>query len=290
MSERVAIADLARVLHPRTEAVRPMALLTAYFDESGTSGDAPITVIAGFVGTESQWTAVEAQWTAVLAEFADKGVTRFHMTECVNQAGQFERIDSFWRDYVLNRLSGILHGSGLQAIWSGVDVRDFEREADDGFLKRYPKPYDLCIDDIAIKTKDWAREKAPGSDVAVMFSKQNEYESRAARIFDAYQRQQKWHQHISSFTFASPDKVVPLQTADMIAYEACKEWENVRLRPMTFENNFGIRDRLWWITNGQLQYGALYADEGMRGAVDKWRQIQRFSSSRSSHGDDASGL
>ena len=66
MNAPVRIADLADCLHPRSSVWRSMALLHAYFDESGTHAGSRVVAIAGWVAAKGEWTALEAEWQAVL--------------------------------------------------------------------------------------------------------------------------------------------------------------------------------------------------------------------------------
>jgi hypothetical protein len=78
---------------------RAMALLKAFFDETGTHQGSPITGIGGFVGPCETWQQLEPQWAGVLAEFADKGVRWFHMSEAIVQKGQFAALEKWQVDY-----------------------------------------------------------------------------------------------------------------------------------------------------------------------------------------------
>ena len=74
MRGHVPIAEIADWLHPAPVRFKAMALLKAYFDESGTHAESPVTAIAGFVGTKDAWRSVEADMLAALKLFEDKGV------------------------------------------------------------------------------------------------------------------------------------------------------------------------------------------------------------------------
>jgi hypothetical protein len=53
-------------------------IITAYFDESGTHKDAPLTAMAGYVGDQQQWQEFNVR---VRELFADFGVRQFHLVD-----------------------------------------------------------------------------------------------------------------------------------------------------------------------------------------------------------------
>jgi hypothetical protein len=53
-------------------------IITAYFDESGTHEDAPLSVMAGYVGDEQQWQDFNERVGDLFAEF---GVRQFHLVD-----------------------------------------------------------------------------------------------------------------------------------------------------------------------------------------------------------------
>ena len=71
---------------------RVVAVLEAYFDESGTSGTErePLTVVSGFIATAQEWLDFDALWRITLKnEFKELHLDWFHMVECENGEDQF---------------------------------------------------------------------------------------------------------------------------------------------------------------------------------------------------------
>jgi hypothetical protein len=69
---------LGRFMHPPCRHERLTIVLKSYLDASGTNAVDPIAVVAGFVGTESDWEFFEFAWRNFLDEF---GLKRFHSAE-----------------------------------------------------------------------------------------------------------------------------------------------------------------------------------------------------------------
>src|SRR5271169_4375019 len=62
-------------------------IITTYLDESGTHDSSPISVMAGYVGTATQWAQFETDWTALVRS---AGVRFIHGVELSKRTGQFK--------------------------------------------------------------------------------------------------------------------------------------------------------------------------------------------------------
>lgn len=218
MASHTPIADIADWLHPISSTGRALVLLRAYFDESGTHGDASVTSLAGYVGTKDVWKSIEAEWKEVLSHFADKGVSWFHMSECLAQAGQFGRVDKDGVNFILTQLSKILGHHRVQPIASSV-VNDHWHHVvtDAAFLRSFPTPLALCFDDLVRQLWEWAIRDVDGERVAPMFAYRTDLQ--AAALMNAYGSKEWYREALGPIAFDYPYRVIPLQAADLIAHQ-----------------------------------------------------------------------
>jgi hypothetical protein len=86
-------------------------LLTAYLDESGHESG-KFVVIAGFLGTDAQWSAFEAEWQESLGYSSS-----FHIKDLRWNKDSTRR----W----LEKLGAIPHKHGLQALIGAANVSDY---------------------------------------------------------------------------------------------------------------------------------------------------------------------
>lgn len=223
MTRHIPIAEIADWLHPAGSRCKAMALLRAYFDESGTHDASPITSIAGWVGPKEAWCELEQKrWLPTLEMFADKGVKTFHATDCVAQQREFARVDKPGINFVLTQLSNALGEQSPQLVPIGSAVCQDDWDAvvtDRVFLERFPKPFDLCFDDILRVLWEWGRAHAAGERIAPMFAQQEEYGPRMQKVGDAYGRENWYRDVLGPIGFGHPDQVVPLQAADFLSHQ-----------------------------------------------------------------------
>jgi hypothetical protein len=279
VTRHYSIAELARLFHSPSNPWKALALLRAYFDDSGTHAGSPIVMIAGYVATEQAWDSVQQAWKRVLDEFASKGVTWFHMSEFQGGHGQFAGLDEPLRKYLINQLSGILETADVQAIWAGVNAEEWDELTTPRFLQKYPKPYHLCFDEVVSQLWRWSRHHAEGTPVPIIFAAQNEYQGHIEEIYTAWRKHPRAGEFLGQLSYGFPKQVIPLQTADMLAYEARAEWEMVEFEELNFENALGFRPLLDKITKIHgLAGGGLYGRQGLKTAIARFEVSQEKSS------------
>jgi len=265
------VSDIADWLHPAASVWKALAMLRAYFDESGTHGDAPITVIAGFVATAEVWAALEAEWSKLLSPLAELGVTWFHLVDCQHGRKQFDRVRREIREDLIANLADVVSRHDVSAVWAGVNVEEFDRLATPEFRQRFPKPYDLCFDEVVRQIWWWSRHNAQGERVPLMFAVQEEYEKRNIQAYQAWRAHPRAGELLGSLTFDFPKNVVPLQAADFIAGETAKEWTGREYGEMSLRTGFQLNPTLQKITQRRAMHaGGLFSTEGLKTAIARF--------------------
>lgn len=189
------VARFSRIVFPSTARERNMAFCSAYFDES-TGNGSPILVVAGFLSTDAQWAQFESEWKAVLADF---GITAFHMQHFEKRKGKFRVMQK----PVRKKLFGAL-------------IEIIKNRAAFGFA---------CATHIlAFNEVFQGRERtAVGSPVAFFYDTGHNNSGEVAESFVSEKNDSENTEYrLGSLTFADDELVVPLQAADIAAYELWK--------------------------------------------------------------------
>ncbi|RJF80730.1 DUF3800 domain-containing protein [Oleomonas cavernae] len=272
LSRDISISALADLVHGAASRWKALALLQAYFDESGTHGSASIAAIAGYVADQATWSALEAEWRAAQPAYAPV----FHMSPCISGHREYHGIPETERHDLIVRLSKILEAHPVRAIWSAVVIEDWENEAKDAaFLSKFPKPFDLCFRHIVWQLRNWSISHCNGEEIAPVFALNDEYQKRMSEVGAAIQAHPSYLNVLGGLSFYPPSKVVPLQTADFLAYEVCKHWDNHVYGPPITLANSGYRNVFVNATTGH-QSGGCFADLGLKNAICQFKQTGSF--------------
>jgi hypothetical protein len=194
-----------------------IAVLVGYFDESGMAPRDKVAMIAGAVADSAAWSALEKPWAKHLASFEK---TWYHAVDAEHGEGDFSRTDRPFREAVTNLLSRELAAVPMQMFVSGAYRADWQF-ASDAVKKRcqddpYYFAFELCLQQIS----RWSQDYCDGEPVALVFAEHDQYQERARRLHEFYQRARGLGiAGIGGISFCNPRHLIPLQAADMICYE-----------------------------------------------------------------------
>lgn len=245
-------------------------LLKAFFDETGIHDGSPITGIGGFVGTADAWDQLEPKWSAVLAEFADKGVMWFHMSEAVAQRGQFARIDKPLLSYLIAQLAQRLGEFPLTGFFSAVITDDWDVIKDAEFLKRFPNPVDLCFENLVQHLWKWGRNDPGGETIVPMFAYSRDFSPRMAEIGRLYGAHDWYRNVLGALVFDHPQRVIGLQAADLLAHQMNWDTEK-RFGPFSLATA-GPTKALESATRGKFVHGNLFDRDGLLLTVRRFKE------------------
>jgi Protein of unknown function (DUF3800) len=243
-------------------------LLRACFDETHIGKSDPITSIAGFIAGKDDWDSVESQWRSLLR---DLDVPYVHLAEMRAQKGVFAKCDQLKIKYAENQCAKIITENNLIPVFSSVSRADWNSMSGDNwniFIARYKNPFHLAFEHVLQNVQFYAR--ARGESVAIVFSEQDELRYTSNEIYNCYANPPV-NVELDSLTFANMRKVIPLQTADVIASEINEYWERAEGRPddlgdWLLKRPLGRR----LAAKNNLQLGGLYSSHGLKMAVKKF--------------------
>lgn len=210
-----------------------MWMLTAYCDETGSYEDPNIRFVgmAGLLATSANWEWFESEWKIVLAAYA---LPYFHMKDFAHSRLAFEG----WKGQEEKRRSLL---SDLMACIRGAYALPFGTTIPMEPFRKYPleaqtiignHPYQLAFIGCNVILADMmAPARTYGEKIATVFAEQTQFQNLALK---AHATVQEWHPSGDLFhspVFRPMRELVPLQAADLVAYEAYKEADRRRYRP-----------------------------------------------------------
>lgn len=202
-------------------------MLRIFVDDSGTDGTAEFCVLAGYVSDEDGWTKFSDEWQEELDAYPC--LKYFKMRESESLRGQFFGWSREQKDEKVLRLASIAQGRARYAVASVISHGAYDDFARGGLPKTVDSPYWFCFQGIV--SECFYLFEQTGCKIDFVFDIQGEgYERRAHAIFAAMHAEMKGTPlgaALGSLTFANDLDVLPLQSADLLAWHCRRHFQSM---------------------------------------------------------------
>jgi hypothetical protein len=196
-------------------------MILGYFDDSGSHTSSDIVVMAGLFGYPNQWDYLSELWVKTLAAPCPSKLplARFHMSSC--QAGDEEFLG--WKrlecDFLVDELIEIIRKSGVYGFGGALPRKHYDELVTGDLRRATGDPETACIINCFVKLVRFAQQITPDKEIAFIFDDRPQQERNVARIQGVYKGVNEAGVEITSVTFGSSKKILPLQAADLLAWE-----------------------------------------------------------------------
>jgi hypothetical protein len=240
-------------------------IITAYFDESGTHKDAPLSVMAGYVGDEQQWQDFNERVGDLFAEF---GVRQFHLVDLKHSDGDFAgwSIDQKIQftdelQHIANETleSGVTTFLGEEAYQKHYCSLDWPRKAQRD--TKYCILFRACMHftlDAVQHTERWALL----TELRVVLEDGHKHAGDVERFYNSERRQYEGESvTLAPLRFANKD-CLPIASADLIAGSALRLWTGgkpIGAAKRSTKADVSYRGNLWRVLIEREQLLDLYS-------------------------------
>jgi len=205
------------------------AMITAYFDDSGTNPESDVAAVGGYLASTQQWTRFIPRWKQLLKDF---DVKQMHRTDLETWNGEFTE-NRGWgptrRNKFVGKAQGIIKRHTYIAVGSAVIKKDFEEVLPLPVRKFFGGAYGWCAHECLLRASIWCEKAKHGEPIKWVFEKGTEgsgqigfYFQKCAEIPEVSKLMRVQH---GGWSFQNKD-VLPLQAADVVAYEIFKQVKN----------------------------------------------------------------
>lgn len=224
MSNYDAFKHLSRALFLKKNQLMPM--ISVYCDDSGTHHQSRVAAVCGYISNLGQWEIFVKEWKAVLKEFK---VQQMHRADLETFHGEFLKWSKKRKIAFLNKCHSIIKRRTKVAIGSAVIKQDFEEIVPVEFRKFVGGVYGWCAHECIIHARIWAEkcQRQYSDKFQWVFEAGTIGHGQVQTMFDSlvFTQKDRENWNISGVSF-QPKAVIPLQAADVIAYEVYKQVEN----------------------------------------------------------------
>jgi hypothetical protein len=195
------------------------AVLRAFIDDSGSGGDSPWYVLAGYVGTVSGWELFDERWQRVLA--ADPAIEYFKASEAesLRPDGQWRGVSKQQRDAKINDLIQVVASCADRAFHVRVRQKDHDEVIKPFVPPEWDNPYyglfQGCVSSVVANE----RYSGEGRPVEFVFDSNERLEKPSLRLYDRVKDIDSLTGRIINIHYQSEKDFLPLQAADLLAWQ-----------------------------------------------------------------------
>lgn len=197
-------------------------VLYAFIDESGTHDGSPVLTVAAYVGRPSKWNEFTKLWNR--RKFP---IRVYHAADAQNLYGEFSGWTAERRDALVAKLlptlteielDGFIFGTQLFALDEAIRNHPGLR-----IYRDPPTAYGAAFYWLTIKVLE-SYSAVGNSERIAFFHEQNNFAAHASSSFEWAKLRNP--DRAMTLKFGSKDDYVPLQAADVLAYEANKRYRD----------------------------------------------------------------
>jgi hypothetical protein len=260
------------------EADGHVIVIKVAMDESEVDENTPVITVAAYVARPKLWRDWTERWNV-----AKRPIKVFHAADCANSHGEFEGWMAERRDPFVTRLLDVMEASDIPGVVIGLHKIEFLEaiQGREDLRAIFGTPYTACFHWVTQTIINIANEL--GSLDRIGFVHEcNDYQHEALDSFGWIKRNGNPAARAIGIQFLGKEDYVPLQAADMLAYESNKRirdpsrperrpWQRLnpggRIIAMHYgrENMPELIERLEKIRDGR--FNNTNADQQKRGAA-----------------------
>ncbi len=225
-------------------------ILQSYCDESHDEKSERVYVVAGYFADESVWADFTRHWAKALEE---SGLISFHQSECVGGQGEFENISFEEREELQQKFIKIIVDTPLIGAVGGILLEPYNKilprikasrtiapgRSVSGSLE---DPYFLAFQfAVELVAKNAENHGIPSDETIAFIFDRTHLKGRVAPLYDSLldSKTLDFIGRLGTLAFEDKTKFLPLQAADILAYENFRHINDCVLR--------GEPERWQWI-------------------------------------------
>lgn len=247
-------------------------MLKVFVDDSGSGGDSPWFVLAGYVGTVERWDSFDRQWRTVLDGPPKIDYFKSSEAESLRSDGQWAGISRDERNARIDPLIRVIGKCATRSVYVRVQQRDY-----DAVIKKYVPPewdnayYFLFISMISAAT---STEKYLGSSeqLEFVFDSNHRFEKPSLSLYDR-EVIPEFVGRIANIHYEDEKIFLPLQAADLLAWQIRRRFSTSESPRPQFDRAIESppeRPFSYTLTRSQLEHLGELMDLN---AKEKWAKL-----------------
>ena len=260
MGSAQAVWELSRAVLSDGDGI--VAVFKVYMDESGVHDGSPVVTVGAYLARPREWKKWTTQWN-----IAKRPIKIFHAADAANLQGEFKGWQDSDRDELVKRLLPVIAERPMPGIVIGIHLHEYNKvlQARPDLEGLFGTPYAACFQWL-VQTIMFHQTNSDRRDRIAFVHECNNFQGEALEAFNYVKTYSNPNECPIGILFGEKKDYVPLQAADVLAYEG-----NKRMRDPSRPER-----RPWKILTADDQiYAAHYGRENMPDLISRLDKIKQ---------------
>lgn|GEM_PF-2700315 len=196
-------------------------VMKAFIDDSGSGGDSPWYVLAGYVGTVDAWDSFETPWRKILDGPPKLAYFKASEAESLRDDGPWEGVSKEERDSRLNAFIEVIGQLATRAFNVRLKQKDYDEVIKPYVPPRWDNAYFFLFMGFLTATTSIEKYLGDGQPVEFIFdaSSKKRIEKPSLRLYDQCIDLPELAGRIHNIHYEDEKLFLPLQAADLLAWQ-----------------------------------------------------------------------
>jgi hypothetical protein len=196
-------------------------MLKAFVDDSGSGGDSPWYVLAGYVGAGEAWDAFESPWRAVLDEPARLEYFKASEAESLRSDGQWSGVSKDERNARLGSFIGVIGEFATRAFHVRLKQIDYNEVIRPYIPEKWDNAYFFLFIGFLAAATSVEKYAGDGQPIEFVFdyADKKRIQKPSLQLFDQCMNYPQFDGRVHNIRYEDEKKFLPLQAADLLAWQ-----------------------------------------------------------------------
>jgi hypothetical protein len=206
-------------------------MLKAFVDDSGSGGDSPWYVLAGYVGTVEKWDSFGDEWLTVLNVPPKLEYFKSSEAESLRPEGQWAGIKPAERNARIDSLISVIGRHAERAIYFRVSQKDYNEVIKPYVPTDWDNAYYLLFMGIVSGFVAMEKHQGTGRPIEFVFDSNERLEKPSLRLYNQSLDIPLLRGRVLNVHYESDKDFLPLQAADLLAWQVRRKFCATNERP-----------------------------------------------------------
>jgi Protein of unknown function (DUF3800) len=196
-----------------------VTVLRSFIDDSGSGGDSPWYVLAGYLGTVEGWDSFDAQWSDVLHQPPRIEYFKSKEAERLSRNGPWAGVTKEQRDAKLDALIEVIARCARRSICTRMRQKDYDELVKGNVPPVWDSPYYFLQTIIIGAAINIERLDGESESIDFVFDRDLKHEKGSRKMLPAIRPLQSMYGSLVNVSYQDEKEFLPLQAADLVAWQ-----------------------------------------------------------------------